>query len=123
MAKPIRISLLLALLAAGPGACSSGTTTAAPESPDPNAGPSARIINQSSIDQDISVYRSAGPPIPLGRVPAGATASFAIGPGITTGSSSIRFEARPVRGSGESVVSEPFTIRAGEPVTWSIPAQ
>jgi hypothetical protein len=48
---------------------------------------------------------------------------FALPAAVTAGAASIRFEARPVRRSGQSVVSEPFGVQEGEEITWSVPPQ
>ncbi len=114
--------LLLALLAAG--GCSKATSDG--NSPGP-AGPSSqarvRVENGSSLDVDIFVHRLDGQTIRLGFVPAAGTATFALNPAVTAGSTTLRFEARPVRGSGEATFSEPFTVSPGDEITWSVPAQ
>lgn len=103
--------------------CSSG---GAPETtPDPDSGdqPRARIDNRASLDMDIYALRNDGERIRLGLVPGGETAVFALPPTVTAGASSIRFEARPVRRGGESVVSEVFGVHTGEEIAWSISPQ
>jgi hypothetical protein len=57
----------------------------------------------------------------LGFVPGGDTAVFALPPRLTAGASWVRFEAQPVRSSGETVVSEPFPVTMGDEITWSVP--
>jgi hypothetical protein len=84
--------------------------------------PKARIENNSSLDMDIYVVRQSGP-ARLGFVPANQSATFELPPGIVAGSAAVRFEARPVRGSGRPVGSEIFPINDGSEITWTIPAQ
>jgi hypothetical protein len=112
-----------ALLLLAAIACSSGS---APDTaPDPDNADQARveIENRASIDMDIYLVRSDGQSFRLGFVAGGETATFALPPTVTAGATSISFEARPVRRSGEPVRSELFGIRAGEEITWSIPPQ
>lgn len=113
-------ALLLVLLTVSCGTGGSPDTT-----PDPSPGdePRARIENRASLDMDIYVLRSDGERIRLGFVPGGETATFALPSSITVGATSIRFQALPVRRSGEPVVSELFGIGTGEEITWSIPPQ
>jgi hypothetical protein len=92
----------------------------------PAPAPAARraevaIENQSAINMDIYV-RTRDSAVPLGFVPSQATSRFAITPGLIAGAGVVRFEARPQR-EGERVVSEPFTVRPGEQLTWVIPPQ
>ena len=84
--------------------------------------PRARIENNSSLDMDIYVVRQSGP-ARIGFVPANQSATFELPPGIVAGSAAVRFEARPVRGSGRPVGSEIFPINDGSEITWTIPAQ
>jgi hypothetical protein len=112
----IRRSSLIALLAA---ACHSG----APADPEPANQTRARIENRASLDMDISVRRNDGRLGRLGFAPAGETTVFALPPSLTAGAAWIRFEADPVRSSGELVVSEPFQVSTGEEITWSVPPQ
>ena len=111
-----RLSTLFLILAA---ACHSGSSS--------NVSPSdqtrAKIENRSSLDMDISVTRNDGRNSPLGRIPAGETATFAIPSGLTAGASWVRFQAKPVRGSGDTQVSEIFQIQSGNEITWSISPQ
>jgi hypothetical protein len=112
----IRIPLLLLILSA---ACHSGSTG--------NVTPSdqtrAKIDNRASLDMDISVTRNDGRSSPLGRAPAGETTTFALPVSLTAGAAWVRFEARPVRGSGETTVSEPFPVNAGDEISWSVSPQ
>ena len=83
--------------------------------------PRARIENNSSLDMDIYV-----PPIGTraDRVRAGQPVRhLRLPPAIVAGSAAVRFEARPVRGSGRPVGSEIFPINDGSDITWTIPAQ
>jgi hypothetical protein len=104
-------------------ACSSGGTPDASPSPEPEPGdqPRVRIDNRASLDMDIYVLRSDGQSIRLGLAPGGETTVFALPATVIAGAASIRFEARPVRRSGRSVVSEPFGVQ--EEITWSVPPQ
>ena len=58
----------------------------------------------------------------LGFVAGGDTSTFALPAALTAGANSIRFQARPVRRSGEAVTSEPFGVGGAE-ISWSIPPQ
>jgi hypothetical protein len=106
------VCLLIAL------ACRSG-----PGSVEPNNQTRARIENRASLDMDISVRRNDSRLSRLGFAPAGDTVVFALPPSLTAGASWIRFEATPVRSSGQTVVSEPFQVTMGDEITWSIPPQ
>jgi hypothetical protein len=112
----LRIPLLLGLALA---ACRSGT----PGSPEPSDQTRARIENRSSLDVDIYVARNDGRDSRLGFAPGNETTTFALPPTLTAGAAWVRFEARPVRGSGEPVVSEPFPVRMGDEISWSVPPQ
>ena len=114
-----RAPVLLLLLTL---ACSSGPT---PDSaPDPDASDQARVSieNRANADMDIYVRRSGSQRIRLGFVGGGETATFALPPTVTAGST-ISFEARPIRRSGAPVESEIFGVRRGEVISWSIPPQ
>ncbi len=114
----------LAILCCATLACSPGTTSNPAPSPEPdNDRPLARIENRASVDMDIYLVRSDGERHRLGFIPGGETATFALPPTVTAGTTSITFEARPVRRSGEPVMSEPFGVRTGEEITWSISPQ
>ena len=116
MAPILRIPALLLLCLA---ACRSGT----PGSAEPNGQTRARIENRASLDMDIHVRRNDGQASRLGFAPANESATFALPPAFTAGAAWVRFEARPVRGSGEPVVSEPFPVRMGAEISWSVPPQ
>jgi hypothetical protein len=122
MPAPFRPRSLLLLLILG---CSSGSGTAA--SPQPNPEPSdvarVRIENRASLDMDIYVIRSDRQRVRLGFVGGGDTEVFALPATITAGATSFTFEARPVRRSGQSVVSELLRVSAGEEFVWSVPPQ
>ena len=94
-----------------------------PGSTDPGNQTRARIENRSSLDADIVVRRNDGRHAPLGLAPANETTTFALPPAITAGAAWVRFEARPIRGSGEAVLSEPYPVRIGEEITWSVSPQ
>jgi len=94
-----------------------------PGSTDPSNQTRATIENRSSLDADIFVRRNDGRDARLGFAPAGETATFALPAAITAGAAWVRFEARPVRESGQAVVSDPFPVRIGEAISWSVPPQ
>jgi hypothetical protein len=100
--------------------CAGGSGGADP-APDSNAR--VRIENRSTLDMDIYLRPSLNRPVRLGFVPGSDSAEFALARVLIAGSAAFRLEARPVRGAGRPVVSEPFTARAGEEVFWSIPPQ
>jgi hypothetical protein len=121
----MRLSLTgsLLLLTLTLGCASSGAKPG--DNPTPaQAGdkPRARIENNSSLDMDIYVVRQSGP-TRIGFVPANQSATFELPAAIVAGSAAIRFEARPVRGSGRPVGSEIFPVNGGAEITWTIPAQ
>ncbi len=120
MPTVLRTSALLVLLTIS---CSSGSSP--DTAPDPEAGDQARvqIENRASLDMDIYLVRSDGGSVRVGFVGGGETATFGIPATLTAGATSITFEARPVRRSGQAVTSEPFGIARGEEITWSIPPQ
>ena len=91
--------------------------------PEPDDQTRARIENRASLDMEIYVVRGDGQRHRLGFLPGGETATFALPPTLTAGATSITFEARPVRRSGEPVTSEPFGVHGGEEITWSISPQ
>lgn len=93
-----------------------------PGSPEP-ATTSATIENRASIDMDLYVRRNDGRVSRLGFVSGGEKTTFALPATLTAGAAWVRFEAKPVRGSGETVVSEPFPVRLGDQITWSVPPQ
>jgi hypothetical protein len=114
---PLRsLSALLFIFSA---ACHSGRTGDA----EPVDQTRARIENRASLDMDISVRRNDGRATRLGFAPGNETTTFALPPSLTAGAVWVRFEARPVRGSGEPELSEPFPIKMGDEITWSVPPQ
>lgn len=72
---------------------------------------------------DLSVRRNDGQSSPLGLAPGNETTLFALPPTLVAGAAWMRFEARPRRGTGEPVVSEPFPVKLGDEITWSVPPQ
>ena len=116
MVTILRRPALILIIAA---ACHSG----APGGTEPANQTRARIENRASLDMDISVRRNDGRLSRLGFVPGGETAVFALPPSVTAGAAWVRFEAKPVRSSGEPVASEPFPVTLGEEITWSVPPQ
>jgi len=115
-----RIPLLLLLLTA---ACSRGNAPVAGPDPDAAEQTRARIENRASVDMDVYLIRNDGQRLRLGFVAGGETSTFALPATLTAGAMSIRFEARPVRRSGQTVTSEPFGVSRGEEITWSISPQ
>ncbi|HJR16384.1 MAG TPA: hypothetical protein VJ808_05980 [Gemmatimonadales bacterium] len=115
----LRFPALLFLLTI---ACSSGSV---PDSaPDPDSDQTrVTVENRASLDMDIYLVRSDRQTFRLGYVAGGETATFALPATFTAGATSVSFEARPVRRSGQPIMSEPFGIQRGEEITWSIPPQ
>lgn len=116
MPTPFRILVLLGLFL-------SACTSAQPGSPEPGEQTRARIENRSSLDVDIFVRRNDGRVSRLGFAPGNETTTFALPTTLTAGAAWVRFEARPVRGSGDPTVSEPFPVKMGDEITWSVPPQ
>jgi hypothetical protein len=110
-----RLLPLLVLLAA----CGSGS----PGNPEPSEGTSAVIENRASLDMDVDVRRNDGQVSRLGFAPAGETTTFPLPATLTAGAAWVRFEAKPVRSSGTTVLSEPFPVRLGDQISWSISPQ
>ena len=104
-------------------ACSRGTSSPAPGPEPDDDRPRARIENRASVDMDIYLVRSSGERHRLGFIPGGETATFALPPTLTAGTTSIIFEAEPVRHSGQPITSEPFGVHTGQEITWSISPQ
>ena len=121
MARLLGLPLLLALFALS---CSTGNPATTP-GPHPETDDQARVRveNRASIDMDIYLLRSDGQAMRLGFVAGGDTSTFALPATLTAGANSIRFQARPVRRSGEPFTSEPFGISSGGEISWSIPPQ
>ena len=82
-----------------------------------------QVENNSSVDMDLYIRTGRERPVRLGLAPASDTTTFALAPALLAGTGLIRFEARPVRGQGEPVLSEPFSVAPGEEIHWSIPPQ
>jgi hypothetical protein len=116
MKRPLRVPALLFLLTA---ACAGKST----ENAAPREQTRARIENRASTDMDIYVRRNDGRVNRLGLAPGGETTSFALPPTLTAGAAWVRFEARPVRNSGEATVSEPYPVKMGDEISWSVPPQ
>jgi hypothetical protein len=110
--------MLLLILACGGG----GAPNPAPD-PDSGDQPRVRIDNRTSLDMDVYAVRNDGERVRLGFVSGGEKAVFALPATVTSGTTTIRFEARPVRRGGEPVVSEIFGVHTGEEIAWSIPSQ
>lgn len=112
----LRLSAFLFILTT---ACHSGT----PGNTTPADQTRVRIENRNSVDVDVYVHRSEGRVTRLGFAPAAQTVTFALPTAVTAGTPWIQLEARPVRGGGETAVSEQFPVKQGDEITWSVPAQ
>jgi hypothetical protein len=110
-------ALLLALTLA----CAGGNQGAVATSPSEQTR--ARIENRASMDMDIYVRRNDGRTNRLGFVTAGEITYFALPATLTAGATWVRFEGRPVRNSGQAVLSEIFPVKMGDEISWSIPPQ
>ena len=118
----MRVSLsafALSVLLATSG-CAGGSTTNDAD-PAPATSGTIRVENRASQDMDIYILPSLDRPIRLGFAPASETVEFALNRAALAGKSSFFLQGRPVRGSGNSVTSEPFTV--GNEIVWSIPPQ
>jgi hypothetical protein len=118
--RTLPLIVLSTLLSLSSAACASnrGGGESAPASP-----ARVQIENRSSLDMDLYVRTGPQRPIRLGLAPASERTTFALAPGLLAGSGLVRFEARPVRGQGQPVLSEPFSVAPGEDLQWSIPPQ
>jgi hypothetical protein len=108
-----RLSLPLALLTA---ACASNTSSASAD-----GGAAVRVDNQAAYDMDIFVRQQQGV-VRLGFAPGKQVTRLPIPAGFIPGAGLIRFEARPTP-NGEVVLSDPFTVRPGDELSWVIPPQ
>jgi hypothetical protein len=110
-----RLFVALALLAAP--ACAANQS----EESDPSLQGRLEVENRSSYDMDLYVASERGGSVRLGLAPASETTTFRLTPGLLAGAGTIRFQARPVRGGSEPVLSDPYKVRPGELIAWSIP--
>ena len=94
-----------------------------PGTADPSEQTRVRIENRSSLDADIYVRRNDGRATRLGFAPGNETTTFPLPSTLTAGAAWIRFEARPVRSSGDPIESEPYQVQIGEEIFWSVPPQ
>lgn len=115
-------SAILLLLAPLGFACSSSSGSASPGEPAPAVTARLAVENRASSDMDIYARVEGSAPTRVGFAPASETTVFTLSPGLIVGAKPIRFEARATR-RGESVLSDPFDVRPGEEVNWSIPPQ
>lgn len=116
---PARLTaLLLPLLSVATLACATNRTG---ESGDLQAR--LEVENRSSFDMDLYLRSDRGGSVRLGLAPAGEITPFSLSPSLLAGAGAVRFEARPLRGQGQSVLSDPYKVRPGEVITWSIPPQ
>ena len=119
MPSLLRLRPLLFIVPILSAACHSGRTG----DTEPVDQTRARIENRASLDMDIFVRRNDGRAARLGFAPGNETTTFPLPPSLTAGAAWVRFEARPVRGAGEPELSEPFPIKMGDEITWSVPPQ
>ena len=120
MAFQLRAPALLFLLTI---ACGGGGPSNPAPGPEMEGQLRARIENRASLDMDIYIITGDGRSQRIGFLAGGETATFALPPTVTAGATSIIFEARPVRRSGQPVTSEPFGVHGDEEITWSISPQ
>jgi hypothetical protein len=99
-------------------ACTGGGSN----TPSPQAPGQVTVDNRSSLDMDLYIRRR-DQRSRLGFAPANQKTVFALTPTLTGGPGLIRFEARPVRGGGEAVVSDLMDVKPGDRIAWSIPPQ
>jgi hypothetical protein len=118
--RPFPLIVLSAFLSLSGAVCATNSGQG-----DSAAASQARVDvwNNSSVDMDLYVRTGQRRPIRLGFAPASDTTTFALAPALLAGAGLIRFEARPVRGQGEPVLSEPFSVAPGDDLHWSIPPQ
>jgi hypothetical protein len=90
---------------------------------DPGEPARIEVENRSSFDMDIYVRTDRGGASRLGLAPASETTAFPLVASRLAGAGAVRFEGRPVRGQSSPVLSEPYKVRAGELISWSIPPQ
>ena len=121
---PMRSAVLTAFVLFGAAACAANQ--AADSTGDESAaGEPARIEieNRASFDMDVYVRSDRGGATRLGLAPASETTTFTLAPARLAGAGVVRFEGRPVRGQSTPVLSDPYKVRRGELITWSIPPQ
>jgi len=103
--------------------CSLLTASGCASNPSPGqsdvAAAIASIDNQSAFDMDIYLRRETGV-ARLGFAPGMQVTRFTLTPPLIAGSTTLRFQARPVHGGGPRV-SEPFPVHPGDTLTWVIP--
>lgn len=112
-----RLFLALALLAAP--ACAANRSGES----DPSLQGRLEVENRSSFDMDVDIISDRGGAVRLGLAPAAETTTFRLTPGMLAGAGSVRFRARPVRGGSDALLSDPYKVRPGEQIVWSIPPQ
>ncbi|HUF35519.1 MAG TPA: hypothetical protein VMN37_06190 [Gemmatimonadales bacterium] len=113
------MSRLLAVALLGSVACAASRTD------ESDAAPPTRleVENRSSLDMDIYVRGERGGTMRIGLAPGGEITSFALTPALLAGAGVVRLEGRPVRGQGQSILSEPYRVQRGSVITWSVPPQ
>jgi hypothetical protein len=112
-----RFFAVLSLVAAS--ACATNQTAAAPS----DFQATLNVENRSNADMDLYVVSERGGSVRLGLAPAAETTSFKLTPSMLAGAGTVRFQGRPVRGGGEPVLSDPYKVRPGEQIDWSLPPQ
>ena len=115
---PAVISLLLLLNSA----CSSSSGKSEAGAPEPAAGAKLAVDNRSTQDMDIYIRGATGGATRLGLAPASDTTVFSLATALIVGAKTLRFEGRPT-GGGQPVLSDPFDVRPGDEIDWSIPPQ
>jgi hypothetical protein len=121
MGRPILLALLVLLPPIG-FACIRGSAASKSEEPAPSASARLVVENRASQDMDVYVRGAGGGATRLGLAASSDTTVFSLAPALIVGAKALRFEARPISG-GQPVLSDPFDVRAGEEVNWSIPPQ
>lgn len=116
---PVALLLLIAPLGF---ACSSSSSGNTPGGPAPAAGAQLVVENRASQDMDIYVLGAGGAASRVGMAPASETTTFTLSPALIVGAKSLRFQGRPI-GGGQPVLSDPYDVRSGTEVNWSIPPQ
>jgi hypothetical protein len=89
--------------------------------PDLSGQSKLRVENQAPSDVDVFIWSNDERATRLGFVPAGDSVTFVLPKVATKNVAFVHLEARPVRGSGEPAISEPFVPPKESTVSWAIP--
>ena len=122
--RPSLLSLSLATAACAGNTAGGGAapdTTGATGTTETSGAGSLRIENRTNHDMDIYLRPQARGAVRVGFVPGGETATFKLSPAMISGTNSFRIEARPISGGDGPTLSEPYNVRQGEEIFWSIP--